>query len=169
MRELDSLDAVAGLGADLEPGASEHLDQVEPDDRLVFGDQDAHRSSVTDLTRAWHGPVSLSALGGRGQGLPGDAREHLRAPSGREQNFSARTAVASQLERPLQLVADERSHDRQAGATPNVSVDSAVVADREQCASVAGRQLDSHLVAAVLESVLEELTEDKREGGCAIS
>jgi hypothetical protein len=42
-RERDSLLAVAGLRADLEPGTGEHLDEVEPDDRLVFGDQDPHR------------------------------------------------------------------------------------------------------------------------------
>ena len=34
--------AVAGLGADLEPGALEQGPEIEPDDRLVFGDQDPH-------------------------------------------------------------------------------------------------------------------------------
>ena len=41
--ELDRLLAVAGLGAHLEPGALEQLAQVEPDDRLVLGDQDPRR------------------------------------------------------------------------------------------------------------------------------
>jgi hypothetical protein len=62
MRELDSLDAVAGLGADLEPSAPKHLDQVEPDDRLVFGDQDPHRQSFTDSIRTRHGHAPVSAL-----------------------------------------------------------------------------------------------------------
>ena len=42
-RQLDRLDAVAGLGADLVPGALEQAAQVEADDRLVFGDQDRAR------------------------------------------------------------------------------------------------------------------------------
>ena len=41
--QLDRLDPVAGLGADLEAGALEQLAQIEPDDRLVFGDEKAHR------------------------------------------------------------------------------------------------------------------------------
>ena len=70
--ELHSLLTVACLGTNLEPGASEHLDQVEPDDRLVFGDQDPHGQSVTDSMRTRHGHVPIWALawrlGGRGRG-----------------------------------------------------------------------------------------------------
>ena len=40
--ERDRLLAVARLGDDLVAGALEQVAQVEPDDRLVFGDQDAH-------------------------------------------------------------------------------------------------------------------------------
>ena len=42
--ERDRLLAVARLGADLEAGALEQRAEVEPDDRLVLGDQDAQRS-----------------------------------------------------------------------------------------------------------------------------
>src|SRR5256886_17458882 len=98
MRELDSLDAVAGLGANLEPGAPEHLDQVEPDDRLVFGDQDPHGQSVADSMRTRHGHVPISALawrlGGRGQGLPGDARVHLEGLRQAGNTTSARVPLS---------------------------------------------------------------------------
>src|SRR6266516_1831410 len=40
--KLYSLLAVARLGANLEPGTPEHLDQVEPDDRLVLRNQNPH-------------------------------------------------------------------------------------------------------------------------------
>jgi hypothetical protein len=41
--ERHRLLAVARLGDDLEAASLEQLAQVEPDDRLVLGDQDAHR------------------------------------------------------------------------------------------------------------------------------
>jgi hypothetical protein len=41
-RELDGLLAVAGLGAHLEPRSLEQGSKVEPDDRLVLGDEDSH-------------------------------------------------------------------------------------------------------------------------------
>ena len=41
--EHDGLAAVARF-EDLVPGAFEHAAQVEPDNRLVFGDQDPHRA-----------------------------------------------------------------------------------------------------------------------------
>jgi hypothetical protein len=44
--ELDRLLAVARLGADLEAGPPEQLDQVEADDRLVFGYEDADSASL---------------------------------------------------------------------------------------------------------------------------
>ena len=40
--KLHRLLTVARLRANLEPGASKHLDQVEPDDRLILCDQDPH-------------------------------------------------------------------------------------------------------------------------------
>jgi len=40
--EVDCLLTVAGLGDDLVPGPLQQVTQVESDDRLVFGDQDAH-------------------------------------------------------------------------------------------------------------------------------
>jgi hypothetical protein len=43
--------AVLGLGADLEAGALEQLAQVEADDRLVFGYQDADPSSLSSRRR----------------------------------------------------------------------------------------------------------------------
>jgi hypothetical protein len=45
-RELDRLQAILRLRADLEPGALEQRAQVEPDDRLVLGDQDPHPASL---------------------------------------------------------------------------------------------------------------------------
>ena len=44
--ELHGFDAVAGLCADLEAGALEQLLQVEADDRLVFGNENAHARIV---------------------------------------------------------------------------------------------------------------------------
>ena len=44
--ELDRLDPVPRLAADLVPRALEHRAQVEPDDRLVLGDQDPHTPSL---------------------------------------------------------------------------------------------------------------------------
>ena len=44
-RERDGLLAVARLGDDLVARALEQVAQVEPDDRLVFCDQDAHASA----------------------------------------------------------------------------------------------------------------------------
>ena len=41
-RELDRLEPVASLSADLEPGAFEQLPQIEPDDGLVLGNENAH-------------------------------------------------------------------------------------------------------------------------------
>ena len=46
-RELDRLDPVPGLRADLEAGPLEQLAQVEPDDRLVLGDQNPHTQQAT--------------------------------------------------------------------------------------------------------------------------
>ena len=46
-RERDRLLAVARLAGDLVAGPLEQVAQVEPDDRLVLGDQDAHREGCT--------------------------------------------------------------------------------------------------------------------------
>ena len=40
--ERDRLLAVAGFGDDLVAAAFQQVSQVEPDDRLVLGDQDPH-------------------------------------------------------------------------------------------------------------------------------
>jgi hypothetical protein len=45
--ELDRLDAVLGLGADVEARALEQLTQVEADDRLVFGYENADGPSLS--------------------------------------------------------------------------------------------------------------------------
>jgi predicted enzyme related to lactoylglutathione lyase len=42
LSELDRLDPVARLGADVEPRPLEQRAEVEPDDRLVLGDEDPH-------------------------------------------------------------------------------------------------------------------------------
>ena len=54
--ERDRLLAVARLGADLVPGALEHVAQVEADDRLVLGDEDAKTRRRIDR----HGFVTLA-------------------------------------------------------------------------------------------------------------
>src|SRR5205814_3420777 len=65
-RQLDRLLAVLRLGAHLEAGALEQAAQVEPDDRLVLGDEDLHgrtaflsrmplKSSVVSITRSQSG------------------------------------------------------------------------------------------------------------------
>ena len=42
-RERDGLFPVLGLGANVEACLLEHRPQIEPDDRFVFSDQNAHR------------------------------------------------------------------------------------------------------------------------------
>jgi len=80
-RQLDRLLAVSRLRNDLEAAPFEQLAQVEPDDGLVFRDQDSH--------------VCLS--------------------SGRESHVRMKARLARELERPAELVADERTDDREPG------------------------------------------------------
>ena len=75
-RELDRLLAVLGLGAHVEARALEQLPQVEPDDRLVLGDEDPHvpgrlslppgraglREGLAPLTRPQRRPRNVSKL-----------------------------------------------------------------------------------------------------------
>ena len=60
--ELDRLLAVASLRADLEPRPFQQRPQVEPDDRLVLGDQDSHAAvtllSPLRFTRARSAPIA---------------------------------------------------------------------------------------------------------------
>ena len=57
-RELDGLDAVARLRADVEAGRLEHASQVEADERLVLGDENPHRRT----TRTSSEPSSPRAI-----------------------------------------------------------------------------------------------------------
>ena len=49
--QLDRLQAVGGLRHHVEPGAFEHRRQVEPDDRLILGDQDSAGNLTTAFPR----------------------------------------------------------------------------------------------------------------------
>ena len=57
-RELDGLLAVARLGADLEAGRLEQALEVEPDERLVLGDEDTRHAGNTTSARR---PPSFSS------------------------------------------------------------------------------------------------------------
>src|SRR5919201_3606461 len=89
--------------------------------------------------------------------------------SSREDDLRPSAALVSELEGPLQLVPNQRTHDREAGAGANFRRDTAVVRDHEHRVAVPACKLDPHLVAAVLERVLEELAEDERQRGGAVS
>ena len=67
-----------------------------------------------------------------------------------------------QVKRAAQLVANERTDDRQAGAVGVLHDPASVVRDGQDYLAVAPRQLDEHRAAAVLERVLEQLAEDER-------
>jgi hypothetical protein len=41
LRQTDGLLTVTGLTDDVEPGVSQHFDDIEPDEHLVLGDHDA--------------------------------------------------------------------------------------------------------------------------------
>ena len=84
-------------------------------------------------------------------------RVNLIECSRREHDLGAGAAVAPELERSLQLVPDERAHDRQARATARFVADTPVVVDCEDGVSVSPPPLDPHLVAPVLERVLDQL------------
>src|SRR5919204_2636401 len=83
----------------------------------------------------------------------------------REDDLGARAAVTAEVESPLELVADKGADNREARPAAHVLVDRTVVRDREHRIAVPARKLDPHRVAAMLECVLEQLTEDQRERG----
>src|SRR3982751_3709164 len=89
--------------------------------------------------------------------------------SGREDDLRPRPLLAAQLEAAVQLVTNQRSNDREARAARRLREATPVVGDRQQCVAVPGRQLDPHLVAAVLERVLEQLAEDECQRSGAIA
>ena len=124
-RELDRLLAVARLGAHLEAGRLEQPLEVEPDDRLVLGDEDARHAGNTTSARR---PPSFS-----------------RASSPRSSSRTSARTIESPVPRRL------------------ASMPAAVVRDRQDDVSVALRERDRDVLAAVLERVLEELGEDERE------
>ena len=67
----------------------------------------------------------------------------------------------------MQLVADEGTHDREAGPGERVARALALVGDREDGVAAAGSELDAHGARPVLERVLEQLGEDERQRGRA--
>ena len=74
-----------------------------------------------------------------------------------------------QLERPAQLVADERAHDRKTRPLGAAVDAAAVVGDREDDVAVPLRELDLDVRAAVLERVLQQLGEHERERGALVA
>src|SRR5436190_22734539 len=88
----------------------------------------------------------------------------MRRASCPEPHLGARAGGARQLERAAQLVANERTHDREARAVGRGAVDAAaVVGDREDDLAVVAVQVDVDVAAAVLERIPEQLREDERE------
>jgi len=73
----------------------------------------------------------------------------------RERDLGARAAVAPQLERPLQLVPHERTHDGETRTWAGLARAGALVGNREQDGSVVARELDVDVAGAVLERVLQ--------------
>src|SRR3954469_20214321 len=98
----------------------------------------------------------------RGRG-PARGRRAPPRRLGREGDQGAEAApVRAEVERPAELVADERADDREARPGARLALDpAAVVGDREHDVAVQARELDAHRVAAVLEGVLEQLREDE--------
>src|SRR2546427_8910289 len=92
-----------------------------------------------------------------------------RASSRRKHYFRTSAVLAEEREAPLQLVADERAHDREPRALGGALRADALVGDREHDIAVAPRELDPNRTGAVLECVLKQLAENKRERGGAAS
>src|SRR5882672_6820335 len=88
-----------------------------------------------------------------------------RASSRRKHYFRTSAVLAEEREAPLQLVADERAHDREPRALGGALRAGTLVGNREDDVAVAERELDPDRAGAVLERVLEQLAEDERERG----
>src|SRR5581483_12170071 len=87
----------------------------------------------------------------------------------RERHLRPEPALAAQLERAAKLVADERAHDRQAGAVALGLRAGSVVRDGEHDLAVAADEADRDMAATVLERVAEQLAEDQGDGGGALT
>src|SRR5205814_832727 len=87
-----------------------------------------------------------------------------RASSYREHDLGA---AAGEIEAAAQLIAHERAHDGEARAGRRIACTLPFVGDREHDVAVPLCKLDPHRTGPVLERVLEQLTEDERERGCA--
>src|SRR5207237_8117709 len=85
----------------------------------------------------------------------------------RKTHLRPRPVPVPQFERPVQLFADKRADDRETGAALRLCDSTTVIRDGKQSASVPARELDPHLLATVLQRVLEELAEDECERGRA--
>jgi hypothetical protein len=102
-RELDRLDAVLRLRADLEPGSLEQLAEVEPDDRLVFGYEDADAASLSaPLLRQPRHHVGAQAAGAHG-----------RVACHQRPRFVPRRGEEAQSPQRLVLLVSKRPRDEQ--------------------------------------------------------
>src|SRR5438309_9907209 len=97
----------------------------------------------------------------RGERPPYDSLTRSERRSNREDHACPGCGAGLELERPLELVPDERLHDREPGAGALASHAVAVVRDREHDLAVAPLELERDMGSAVLERVLEELGEDE--------
>src|SRR5207247_1111098 len=175
-RQSDGLLAVACLGAHLEPDRFEHSPEVEPDDRLVLGDEDlgAHRNEATRSEEERESPEGAAPpppmerfpIARRAHAQSGflyiSLTRSIRDLYGEDDPRPCRSA-GLELERALQLVANERLHDRQTGARRRPTDTRAVVGDREHDVAVSPRELERDVSPAMLEGILEELREHERQ------
>src|SRR3954451_9170082 len=124
----------------------------------------ATRSRFTVLLPLRLRPVGTARFCARNPDQP-DAKP-VRIRLGRKDHFRTSSGpVRGKHELATQLVPDERSHDREAGAVGVRTDSGAVVDDRQHHILIALAQLDADAGAAVLERVLQELREHEREGG----
>src|SRR5439155_18998957 len=97
--QVDRLLAVLRLGAHLEAGAFEQVAQIEPDDRLVFGDEDLHARTAflsrmplnprLDLTTSSQKPSRSSSVP---SAIPAASCRSTRSPSSTSSSGSTGSA-----------------------------------------------------------------------------
>ena len=86
---------------------------------------------------------------------------------GGESHLRTQAAVVGEVERPVQLVADERADDREPGAVAGVLHAAAVVGDHEDDVAPDLGKSNGDVLAAVLQGVPEHLAEHEHERGRA--
>ena len=167
-RQLDRLDAVARLTADLEAGLLEQRAQIEADDRLVLGDEDSHAGALSSQT--WHTRVCTSSSrlkSGGGMGWP--RRHGVWVMPETPPRRAGRRPDSSDSVPPSSSRTSARTMDRPVPCGGSPSIPSPSSATVSTTSPSRPGELDVHALPAVLERVLEELGEHERERRRAIA